>query len=400
MTNPGTVYFVTSAPFPVGGAGTMRRMSLAKGLMASGYKTHIITTMNEGNGASGQVRYFDGIAYHCSGPKSIWGGSRISKFKHVVMGILNAAVFILHNTSKQNNNIITTNQYTLVRCILFWILAKFCGAYFITELNENPLVSRKTYSSLIDRLRKAQVFLSLRLYDDVYVMTYTLQTLLRQEYHLTKNVIVLHNTVDLERFSNMSLNHDTNVLFYAGSLSFRKDSVDVLLNALSLVKLDYNDIKLRVCCFSNDKYLGNFLKMVQDLQLEEQVELLKDVPNSRIPELMSQAHLLMLIRKPNSQTSYGFPTKLVEYLASGRPVIVSEVSDIPVFLQDRVSAYLIKDNTSYEIANTIRYALDNREQSDIIGKRGRLIAGEYFNNIKETKKIVNRHSEFLSKGLK
>ena len=74
----------------------------------------------------------------------------------------------------------------------------------------------------------------------------------------------------------------------------------------------------------------------------------------------------------------GFPFKLGEYLASGRPVIASRVSDVDRFLADRSNAVLVRPGDSGELAEAIEYLLDNPEAASSIGQRGREVAVSLF----------------------
>ena len=47
-----------------------------------------------------------------------------------------------------------------------------------------------------------------------------------------------------------------------------------------------------------------------------------------------------MARPDSRQARGGFPTKLGEYLATGKPVCVTKVGEITVYLEDNVSAFL------------------------------------------------------------
>ena len=49
--------------------------------------------------------------------------------------------------------------------------------------------------------------------------------------------------------------------------------------------------------------------------------------------------MLVLARPDNIQAKGGFPTKLGEYLATGNPVVVTKVGEIPNYLIDGVNAF-------------------------------------------------------------
>ncbi|MBI9032095.1 glycosyltransferase family 4 protein [bacterium] len=385
------VYFITPVSFPVGGAATMRKLALAKGLIHHGYDVHIISTMNNDPKSNRELRNFQGVDYHCSAPKDMWGGSKIKKFYHLYYGFYSALLFILKDSKKNSETLITTNEYRFTKCLTIRIIAKMRSAYYYTELNENPMVTYKKKSPISSFVRFSNIKYSLKLYDDVFVMTSKLKELLASNYNIRKNVYVLHNAVDFERFEDLpEIKYIPNTIFYAGSLSFKKDYLDLLLESFKELISYIPDAILKICYFSSDKYLNLFNKKVSELELKDNILMFPDVANSDIPLLMKESQTLIIIRKPNEQTSYGFPTKLVEYLASGRPVIVSSISDIPDFLKHKENAVLLENNSIDEIVEAIRFIFDNPKKADNIGSSGKSICRIKFNNIIESKKIIKQ----------
>jgi glycosyltransferase involved in cell wall biosynthesis len=74
----------------------------------------------------------------------------------------------------------------------------------------------------------------------------------------------------------------------------------------------------------------------------------------------------------------GFPFKLGEYLASGKPVIASDVSDIREFLTHKESALLIRPGNMQDLIDSVHYLLEEPESASAIGLRGRQVAREHF----------------------
>ena len=103
---------------------------------------------------------------------------------------------------------------------------------------------------------------------------------------------------------------------------------------------------------------------------------------------IKNAELLALPRPANVQAKYGFPTKLGEYLLSETPVVLTNVGDIPLFLEDGVSALISSPESDEEFAGKILWALNNKEKAVIIGKNGADVAMTHFNAKIETKKLL------------
>ena len=54
-------------------------------------------------------------------------------------------------------------------------------------------------------------------------------------------------------------------------------------------------------------------------------------------------NLLILPRPLNTQTNFGFSTKLAEYLISGVPVLVTDVSDNKIYIKDGFNGFMVDE---------------------------------------------------------
>lgn len=81
------------------------------------------------------------------------------------------------------------------------------------------------------------------------------------------------------------------------------------------------------------------------------------------------------------QTYYCFPTKLGEMLMSGTPVVATSVGEAGRFLKHKETAYIVSLDNIEELADTIRYIINNRGQAELVGKNGRELAKKEFSPI-------------------
>ena len=103
---------------------------------------------------------------------------------------------------------------------------------------------------------------------------------------------------------------------------------------------------------------------------------------------LCRARFFVFSRPPSLQAHFGFSTKLGEYLATGKPVIVSQVGEVSRYLIDGANALLCKSEPE-EIAAKIIEIQENYDEALIIGQEGRNTSMLHFNNKVETKKIID-----------
>ncbi len=108
------------------------------------------------------------------------------------------------------------------------------------------------------------------------------------------------------------------------------------------------------------------------------------------------AGLLVLPRPDSKQAQGGFPTKLGEYLATGKPVCVTRVGEIPEYLEDGKSVFMAKPGDTDSFAYAMERALSNPVLAKEVGKNGRKVAEKYFNMEKQAEKLYNFLFENIS----
>ncbi len=81
------------------------------------------------------------------------------------------------------------------------------------------------------------------------------------------------------------------------------------------------------------------------------------LPHRHALRQLAQADFSVLLRPDLRFAQAGFPTKLVESLASGVPVICNLTSDIGLYVRDREQGLVLKDCSPESFANGLRRAL-------------------------------------------
>jgi glycosyltransferase involved in cell wall biosynthesis len=114
-------------------------------------------------------------------------------------------------------------------------------------------------------------------------------------------------------------------------------------------------------------------------KLTDRVILTGLIPFNEMPAYLKNADALLLSRPDNIQARFGMPTKLGEYLISGKPVILTSVGDITIYLKDGESAFITTPGDYNAFAEKIDYVLGNYENAIEVGLNGKKVCEEHFN---------------------
>lgn len=115
---------------------------------------------------------------------------------------------------------------------------------------------------------------------------------------------------------------DAFTILYTGTLAARYGIVDLLQ---AFKDLDAPEARLWIC---GD---GDTRPVIESMAGHEpRLQYFGQVPRARALELQREASVLVNPRRPEGEfTKYSFPSKTMEYLASGKPVIMHELPGIP-----------------------------------------------------------------------
>jgi len=97
------------------------------------------------------------------------------------------------------------------------------------------------------------------------------------------------------------------------------------------------------------------------------------LPRRELPALVSAATLLVQPGRADRFNDYRFPSKLPEFLVSGKPVILPK-TNVGRFLRDGMDAVLLHEGNAIEIAGSIERLLGDRQLAARIGRNGRKFA--------------------------
>lgn len=296
------------------------------------------------------------------------------------------SIFLFISKLRKDDNIFLYGS----RDIMHWVIKKKNINVYqeVTEHPDvtgykNPLtsVSTKTYLSDCKKLKH------------LFVISTSLKEFYIANGVSPERITIVNVIVDPDRFVNVEKQDEADhYIAYCGSLYNKKDGIDILIKAFSYISTKYPDKKLYIIGKTPSSYEADAnenVALIKSLHLEEKVVLTGEISAAEMPQMLKNAEVLALARPENLQTKNGFPTKLGEYLLTMNPVIVTKVSDIPLFLENGVSAYLANPDDVQDFSSKLLSLYSDYELAKKVGRRGYEVAMKSFNSDTEASKIVN-----------
>jgi len=292
--------------------------------------------------------------------------------------LLSGVCFLANHRHLNQKNIIYLYMEPNVENVLFLATARLIGYRIIVDITEDCyFVGSKAH--LFSRIKAKTVgFFSRHLYvfvKGIIVISSQLYRKFESMYAGRVPVYLLPVSVNLENFSSApSAYRGPWRILYAGSFG-EKDSVENLIGAFDVLCKTHDNLRLILTgkMVSSERF-EIIMNKITGSPYRQKIEYKGYLDDVEFYGLLNACDIPCMIRAGTAYANAGFPFKLGEYLATGKPVIASNVGDVGEYLENRVSALLIDSNTVDSIADAIEYIITHPDAAKEIGSNGKQVA--------------------------
>jgi glycosyltransferase involved in cell wall biosynthesis len=207
--------------------------------------------------------------------------------------------------------------------------------------------------------------------------------------------VVVPPTLDVPAVSARTHGRDTRramELVYAGSPG-RKDLLDNILEAVLRLRRDGHDVHLSVAGIpAEDAGRYAAVRSRPAIEVSEGVAFVGMLSHEASMNLVRQADYSLLLRHEARYSRAGFPTKFVESLSVGTPVVANLTSDLHRYLREGDTGFVCAGPTPEDLeAALVRALALTQEQHATMRARCRAVAAEAF----DYRGFAEQISEFL-----
>lgn len=167
-----------------------------------------------------------------------------------------------------------------------------------------------------------------------------------------EKIHVIYNGVDHQKFQiqhAISKEKNDDYILYVGNLKKEKGVIE-LLKGFAAISEKHPTLKL---LYAGPGHLRSEISsQAQYLAISDKVVLLGSVDHSQLPKLISQARVLAL-----PSYNEGVPNVVLEAMACGIPVLVSNVGGIPEVVDEKICGKIISAKSDLAVASGLAYIL-------------------------------------------
>ncbi|MEQ9299469.1 MAG: glycosyltransferase family 4 protein [Cyclobacteriaceae bacterium] len=262
--------------------------------------------------------------------------------------------------------------------ILAWITSRV-GIRTVVEAHSDPNNKQGYFRRLIEAT-----------YHRGYVKWITISNYLKDGYMekgaKVNSIVVIPDAVDLAMFCRPNIIPDSifttdNNIVYAGHLYDYKGIPTIILAAELLPHYNFYFVG------GLKRDVDRHVRFIKDRGIEN-CAFLGMKPLSEVPKYLWSANILLLPPSLNHQSAYyTSPIKLAEYLASGTPVISSNIPALRDWLSEEQTLFFEADNPR-SLANSISELTTNKTLASKLSRNGKKLANK-LSYIKRSRSILD-----------
>jgi len=387
LANNLNVVFIGGFTYPNGMAGTKRMQHFIDYLTATKNSAYVLTIA--GKNSFSDVNSVKGI--HNGVPFFNLGSNLKSYLFYLLFPVywIIGSVYMLKFKERNKKNVILLYGSFSFENIFIIIFSKLIGYKVVADMVEDYSLHLEKVSFVLSVKLKSIIFFekyTRYLCDGVIVLSEYLYNRFTQ---LTNNKLPVINipiTATVKNPDRIKTKFNDTITFsYSGSFG-NKDGLSFFIEAFKNISDKYENCVLYLSGKGNDpqSYLKNYTK--------DNIKYLGYITDDEYYKLAENSDILCMTRTNSKYANAGFPFKLGEYLATGNPVITSNVSDVSMYLENGKDAIVIESENEKQLTESMDYLISNPEKAFEIGANGKRACLKYFNPEINGKKFT----EFLS----
>lgn len=386
MTRIKKIGVLCSYQFPEGMAPTIRILAYCKGLQQNGVKCEIFTfketdadSVEPLEGVAEGIRYSKSYLKHKSGA-----------FHKITDKI--SMLRRLKSQIQESNNIepfdyILLSFDSLDKFYTFVPLVKrlHCKMLFIGDEFPEPIRRLKDDIPFWHKLayRIVHKFLAGRI-----LMTENLKRFY-DECAGAMPTYILNSIIDETRFEGVEKQPVTQkYLCYMGNMQLAKDNVDNIIQAFSTIANEFPDYQLWLYGTPSEADRKIIVGKIGQCNVADRVFIKGRVDFDKVPQILSNASLLVTSQPHTKRAQGGFPTKMAEYMMSGTSMIVTNVGEIHKYVSDGDTTFMVEPCDPVAYADKLRYILNNPDVAKKVAVNAKAYAQQNFCSFPVTQELI------------
>lgn len=400
------VLIVAVADFPHGFATGERIRMIGKTIKQGGGEVelaliHSARSRSQSSADMAIAGEYDGISYRYMNGVNSRPAGIVHKIIDTLIGVCRTAACIYKQHQSDNLDAVIFYTPNFLKILPALLVAKLCHLACFFELCEirtsvgnNAALSRaRRLASIGDYMTEklAPKFASGLIVISPKIMAYYAGGLPAEK------IFYLPALADSEEFSiaettEVGTLEAKNFILSSGSFG-EKEGIPFILEAFGQVAATHPDLYLVFTGNPSPQQMGLFNTMAKKHGYENRLIFTGYLSRPELVWCYKNARALLACRTASEFAQFGFPTKLVEYMLSKRPILATSVGAIAETLNDGETAYLATPENAPAIAAALKRVLEDESAAGEVAVNAYALAIDNF----DYRCYVRSLNEFLNR---
>lgn len=385
--------------FPQGLAATTRILTYSKGLVENNIKVDIFIFFPTDNKSTdfpvyGEVNH---VQYHYPHTRIQPKNKFLRLASHGYYCLITILELLKQNRKERFDFVILSADWFRI-LYTFIPIIRLMGSQPIFIADEFPTPIRVYLKDGIPKLKHVLFSIILKYVKGMIFMTEKLS----QFYNgiVKKPSFILPTVTDVSRFSEIIESDKVRpkYLCYMGNMELSKDNVDNIIKAFKIVSNKHSDLELHLYGSPSAADFNTLESLISDLGLKDKVFIKGKISNDKVPVVLANSYVLLSSQPATMRAQGGFPTKLGEYMAVGRPTLLTDVGEISKYITDGENAWLARPNDPEHFAEKLEYIIDNYTEAMKVAENGKKYILQNFDYKIQAARLVAFFNNLLVPG--
>lgn len=395
------VYIVTNVPFPNGMAPGNRIKCYAGALASAGVDCEIIVyRRTERYGV--KPRNVDGRGSIYTVPFQYLSGSPLRRNNMLLRRIDDnldklRLMRFFHKNLKEGDVVLMYAGFDASFSVKVCKQIHRQGAYYVHELGELPYGTVKETPETM-RMRRYVEKKLFPIVDGVWAISDALAEYALKYVSPKCFIDKIPILVDYEQYNieDKSDESDVPYIFHSGTLTQQKDGILDMIEAFALASQQLST-PIKMICTGDSRKSSEAMRiaeLINRYRLQGRLLFTGYLEEMELQEYLSKASVVIINKLCNQQNTYCFPTKLGEYMAAGKAIIITNYGEGCKWLTDEKNALVVEPGEVQALADAIVRLFSEPDKAKSLGVQASLtckVEFDYRSNANRISTILRQY---------
>lgn len=150
-------------------------------------------------------------------------------------------------------------------------------------------------------------------------------------------------------------------IFHSGTLTEQKDGILGIVEAFALA-VERTNVPIRLICtgkLEESRESDALAALIEKYHLKDRIQFVGYLSVEELKDYLSRAKVVIINKYQTLQNKYCFSTKLGEYMAAGKAIIITDVGEAMNWMKDEENCLIVSPKNTDELSRAIVKLFEN-----------------------------------------